>query len=90
MDLVCFKCPQRFSDISVAFKHLKKVHLIQNHADGIFCLVPKCVKTCRTFDSLRSHIKKCVTQAKPESLDGPNHIVEYLNHEVNKLNLRFL
>lgn len=58
--LNCYICNKFFSDITHAFNHLKKVHFVkENDAVKLRCLVSKCEKTYHTFNSLRTHIKKC-------------------------------
>lgn len=59
-NLNCYICNHFFSDITHAFNHLKKVHFVkENDAVKLRCLVSKCEKTYHTFNSLRTHIKKC-------------------------------
>lgn len=62
MELNCFKCEKKCSDLSEAFKHLKIIHLIRENVDDIFCLVPGCKKSYRTFKGLKVHINKCTPQ----------------------------
>lgn len=61
MNLNCYICNEKFTDITHGFKHLKVVHFVKENADEkLFCLATNCTKTYYTFDSLRAHIKKCV------------------------------
>lgn len=87
MNLECFKCGRYFSDLSQAFKHLKKIHLLENNLSELSCLVSKCGKTYRTFDSLRSHVKKCIVQAKSKDEFEPESNLDVENSKQEDANI---
>lgn len=70
MNLRCFICFQKYSDIPNIFKHLKTIHFLRDNFHDFQCLVEpetgyhQCVKSFKTYDSLRAHVKKCKPKLK--------------------------
>lgn len=65
MEYYCFVCLKKFTEIRQIFDHLKKLHLFRDNKSDLKCVVAsphgyeQCEKVYKTFDSLRTHIKKC-------------------------------
>lgn len=78
MKYYCFVCFQQFSEIRHIFEHLKKLHLFRDNKNDLKCVVlsppgcEQCAKIYKTFDSLRTHIKKC--KPIPIILDKNNEV----------------
>lgn len=72
MDFVCFVCKKYFSDSKQIVKHLKCNHFICDRTSNINCVVNhidgyKCDKKYKTFASLKSHMKECVSKRTQEA-----------------------
>lgn len=70
MSFNCFKCSKTFSDLNSVVAHLRKIELMKERCDPIYCVKNSaCKKYFYSYGGLRNHAKKCVNN-EPISVDS--------------------
>lgn len=73
MNYKCYLCQELFEEIKSILSHLKREHKIVENSEQIKCLVNfgnayHCKRTYHTFSGLKTHMKTCLKNRKPDEV----------------------
>lgn len=74
MNYKCYLCRALFDETKLILTHLRKEHKIVENSDQIKCLVNfgnsnHCKRTYHTFSGLKTHMKTCLENRKPDEVN---------------------